>query len=645
LPHDRLRDFVVYEDKLYTLWLNGWVTAHEGLDASLDRDETHYDLAADRGEAFILMEEHAGASGVPRGLYLQRRDGGYLRRAGTSWADVTPDVERLLNAYRASPPVYARDGLRLLSTGQGRLAFTFQYRSPEGTWTDLAWSGGIPRWLGDRRLKIDQWFDFHPNGNRIWAATPQGLVAFSYARGRIELDTRDLRVVREPLDRDDEPFWITDIRIDAEDVWLRADGRSETVFRGVFDDGAGKASFQRVDNDPFADEDWIEGTNQVPWQWLLRGRSGNEQGRLSAVLNGEPVRFVEGRFAWDGISSLAMVRTGEIETAAIGGWYRWRDDQLSLAMMERPDMEELDARDVVEVRRGLVDGEPMLGLRTITGDYLRLGASGSGRVEAFPHFQGADGFWDYFSDAGQPRITSSRTTSGTVERILQNGRFGDHYATGLPITVEEGEGVVHLLPSRAGILRYDENFQPQMLLSGAFPGLQAGATPSVLFSPAPGQVMYAADQGFHVLDGERGSVAGLPLDLPSGSLESVSLGREGSIRLDWIEGDARGRRLIDASSGDDGSGRDGWLIDLSSTSEFRRNRLAWNDPDPWLHAYESEDGLALHWPAKEHRTTVTLPPGFTMTGLFHAGDKLLLLGREHLFQVDLGRALLDEIVR
>jgi hypothetical protein len=602
-PHDFLKDIVVFENRVFAMWNNGWLTIHPTLSMELEKGIINQDKQDARPQRFIVIPQDIssdmpGQSGVPvsRGLYVEGQGWQWQSRLFQydkgNWVEITrPDVRTRILEYADNPPIVLRKHL-VLSSGE----FTFKRRSLGGEWLPLPWEDG--------RVAVDKWSDFFFLDNQLWAASPLGLTFFSRTPdGQIVLDPDHFIVIQEPADTNN-PLEITDIEVDQTSrvVTLRCEADSHQVYQGTLTDPvqSDKGIFKPLDSDPFVEKELVSKKESIVWEWHLKGNKDRSPGWLEGRFRGEAIQLIGGRFEFDTINSLAFFQENQVEIGTdAGGWYQAAEGDLNAENLKRPDVRLV--RGGVEDGAGSVGGidfftikevlltregdEQVLGLRTAAGDYLRMDRRGAlRRTRGCPEFLGDDGFWRYEKTEGALVITAARSKEGKAIRTIQEGRFIDDIVQGLPVTAVYVEGIYYLIPTQAGVLGVDKNLRPREIHAKPFPGLQPDTVPEILFMLTPETPLYAATDGLRFLSGSRGVFPDLKLRVPEGAvLTAVENGPQDFVRARWKmkETGRRGWTLFTP-----GKSQAVWentiYVNVNGFDQYIKNRKTWGYPEPWI---------------------------------------------------------------
>lgn len=680
--HDNVKDFAVYEGQVFTLWTNGWISRHaKGGDMEIGPGVVNFDISSIAPRQFIPVPHDItlGGIAVSGGLYLEGRNRSIWQYSGghsaTPWNEIKDrTVAEAVKGFADHPPIVNRKRLRLLAPKepkqQGKPLFNFEYRGVDEEWRQLPWESNC--------VAIDRWtaFIYDKSQQRLWAATPAGLVAFTRDDGgEVVLDPDELRVVPEPVKNGKIPL-ITHLEAHpgvgssnrgfpvilkcwSEDGQLvykgNLDGRKDkdvfTLLQG--DDPPGETGESETKKE--LSEVMVSAEESGFWEWVKTRYGGDKPDRLICRLKGEEVQLVGGRFDFDGINSIAFLQGGMTEIATdAGGWYRLPPghlgsaDSLHISRFRRPEVPGINSALVKEVRTTVTpDGDPVLGLRTSGEGYIRLGKQGiTGKTETFQQFQASDGFWQYRKDDdGKLSVTSLKGISsrgsarGVSQRRLEQGRFSDDIVLGFPVSAADERGTYYLLPTGAGILRLDSTLAPSGILAKNALKLEGDneSAPAVLFINSrtqPAQTLYLHRQEFHGLDQPGKTVLELTQHLPEEAVvTAVEEGPQDFIRVRW-----------------QASGRQGWtLLEPGSERIEEANSLYANlkeldsgNAESWIRVLLNKQHIEclIHGSAAPFRIELQSP--LDLLAAFVNGKSLLVIGKQDLLEINLEKVLLPD---
>ncbi|MCP4154331.1 MAG: hypothetical protein GY757_41790 [bacterium] len=657
LPHDHIKDIAIYDNRVFTMWANGWLTEHTNYSLDLTNNPVHHNHQNISPRRFVLLpgkskpnvkatntqSKRFAGTGV---MYIEGAGRRIYRYTGSGWQEVTQPEERAgIIDYIYKPPVIKRRNLELLSP-----SLTFRHRGLDGKWHLLSWENG--------RVAIDNWSDLFTLENRVWAATAAGLVSFSRdAAGQVVLDPDDFVVVREPLLKGKLPE-ITDVSVKNNTVTLRCEADGKQVFQGTFKAPlpGGEAIFSPVEKDPFLEREMVGLKESGFWEWHLKGCRDRNPGWLEGRFRGEEIRLTGGKFGFDTISSLAFLRKKGMEIATeTGGWYRSDDGEMGLASLKRPSVPGIDYTEIKNVLLTREKGVPVLGMQTTAGDYIRLREKGlPQRTKGCLEYLCADGNWRYMKapEDGSLQITPGQTGSGSGQtgsrggkalRTIEGGRFRDDIVTGLPVTSRAKGGIYYLVPTRGGVLRFDAKLKFRAIHAGPFPGLEKGKSPGVLFVESAGKPLYMSQDGLRNLEGARERYPGLNVQVPEGGrLTAVDNGPQDFVRSRWRLNNTQGWSL--SRPGKAGSEGDNlFYIDISQFGKYIKNRDSWGNPGPWLQVRLDSRGMSVFRLGKSEGYRLKFPERIEFLAPIVVDEVLFLIGKQEMIEINLEHAMLKSL--
>lgn len=636
-PHDHIEDVVVCNGRAFSLWNSQRITAYSDNTIRLGPGLQTYTLAHAGPNQFICIERKVPltSASISPGLYFEGRGGQVWQFSATLWTKVTdPEVVSGLREYADRPPIVNRERLRLLPP-QGNEGYRFEWRTLDGRWQPLPWRSG--------RVAVDQWHDFLFLHNRLWAATPAGLVVFSRdANGQVVLDADAVIVVREPADRQGMCA-ITDLSAENGMALARCDADETKVYQGQLDGQQDVGVFHPFNGpDPFTEQELISETDTGYWQWRLTGRAGGQRGSLVATLHQEDVHLAGGRFDFDTMHAIAFSEDNRVEISTeTGGWFQAPRTSLHVRNLTRPYISGVDPTAISEVWITHAGEEQRLCLLE-DGGYVRLASNGlAEHTERCPEYLGDDGFWHYAKDDERLSIITPNSIGGTAVRHLETGRFTDDVVIGLPVTGQDADGIFYLLPTQAGVLRLDRDLGVERIHTPSFADLPEGIAPRVLFMHDVENAIYAGQQAFHYLDAVRQPVDGFGPTVPQGAeLRAVEDGPQNFVRLRWTTQGERGWHLArrhDLAPLLFNS----LLVDLLQLDEFSEHRAEWGYPEPWMGLGFVPDGVEVRRLDSARSFLITLPEGFDLLVPIVAQERLLLIGEHELLDVNLEHAMYE----
>lgn len=615
-PHDRFRTVVAHDGYTFYLWQRDWLTIlrSEGMNIANAAQNLHL---ADLKPLQLYRVKYPLEQGP-----LRLSTGVYLLCEGGTWFHVEPSagLQPISDpATRKLLDERVRDGA-FLERGAMRLKVTnakakFQYElHRQGSWRTIPWQAG--------KLALDYWLALVNWRDKLWAATPIGLAAFERnSDGRVALGTA-LELIDYPRAVRQEPQ-ILRVQREGEALLVRFDGDADLLFRLSLDQ-AGRPMWQSApaDQDPFETQSLIEQTEQG-WSWRLLGRKDGAPGFLEGRLHDEQVQVRRGRFAFDDVIDLALFEPGLVEwVTAETGWFRLRTDQMAAAQQRRPDLQSVPLDQIGQLDRGRRDGNDVLILRAITGEVYQIDRNG--RVEQVSkarHFQGSDGFWQYWQNDGFLEIERETQDGALMQRTLMEKRFSDDILRGLPLN--DGQGYV--VVTAAGLMHVDQEWNKARLRA-----LPAAAGEAVALAYHEGQLQVAGENGFYAVDatgsrqqGWPNGFEGLPLDVQRlpGPLWQLRSEQGWTLIAD-------GPRLL---------GEKTCLVNVSGLAEFRAGWQAAGDP--WLQVEVAGNNLRWGFASQNQRAETDLPAGFDVQQVIATSDYVYLLSSDDIWQLNLAAAL------
>jgi len=636
-PHDDIEDVVVCNGHAFSMWKSGWITAYPDDTIRLSPGLQTHVLAHVHPRQFICVEHKVPltAANLSPGLYFEERDGRVWHFSGISWVEVTaPELVSGLLDHADRPHIVNRERFRLLPP-QGGEGYRFEWRALDGQWQPLPWQSG--------QVAVDQWRELISLNDRLWAATPVGLVAFSRdATGQVVLDADAVIVIREPVDQQGL-CKITDLGIENKIALARCDADRNKVFQGHLDGRRDVGVFRPFRGaDPFAERELVSQEATGYWRWRLIGREGGNPGSVVGTLGQEEIHLVGGRFDFDTVHSIALFESDllEIGTEA-GGWFRAPRASLHVRDLQRPRVAQIKPATVTEVSITRVGEEQRLCLRESRGDYVRLGHNGPPeRIENCPEYLGDDGFWRYAKDGQLLSITTPSSSGGTAVRHLGAGRFTDNVVVGLPVTGEGAEGVFYLLPTQAGVLHLNGQLKNVGIYVPPLAGLPNDSVPNVLFMLDPESPVYAGQDSFYRLGSVRQLAVEIKSDAPHNAvLQAIEDGPQDFVRLRWVREGERGWSLIGRSDSVP-LARNSLLVNLSDFDRFKERRNEWRDRGPWIELRFNPDGIGVSPPGSNQSFRIDFPTGFDLITPILFRERLLLIGEQELMDVNLEQVML-----
>ncbi len=542
-------------------------------------------------------------------------------------------VVAALRERLARPPIVERASLRLLPPA-GSDALVFEQQTLAGDWQPLIWDGD--------RIAVDRWREVVAVGDRLWAATPAGLVDFArQPAGAAVLDPDRMLVVREPVG-EAGLCTISDLARAEEQVLLRCDSTSEQVYSGALDGTRDTEIFHRLaGSDPFAEQIFVSRERGGVWEWALDGRRDGDPGQVQAtrVRGGVPeeIQLVGGRFDFDEIDSLALFRDDQIEIASRSGWFHAPRGRFAADAWDRPSTTNPAPASVRAVAVARAGDERFLCLIATAGT-TRMAVDGSSQAGRCAEYLGDDDLWRYERERDSARVVAPGK-GGEGERIMRDGRFNDDTVTGVPVALREGDALTYLVPTAAGILHMEAGLRKQAI-SADFAGLPVGSAPTALYLWAADTPAYLAGGALYSLaDDQR--LLDLPLDLPDGAIiRSIEDGPRDLLLVKWSADGKRGWSLFARTVGLPAT-RNRLLLDLSLLGRYQQRRVEWGASVDLAELAVADDRVELFWPNPAQAYAFPYPAGLDLVAAIGYGERLLLFGRHELYEVNLEPALLQ----
>lgn len=662
-PHDRLRDVAVCESKAFSVWDDRWISTHADTTLALKPGitNTSHDRFDPQRLLCLIHDLRLVGAATPKGLYAQGADGSFIRFDGAGWVAVTePDVVAALAERIARPPIIDRARLRLPTPVNGA-SLVFEQQDASGVWRSLAWETD--------RIAIDQWREVVTVGDRLWVATPAGLVSLRRGPdGAAMLEPDNLMIVREPTQQSG-PCAITDMMPDGAAILVRCDARSDQVFQGTLDGTRDTGVFSPVAGaDRFSEQTLVEPApcSADFLRWRLTGRKDGDAGQVLAervssnsgeqqncdanqVLaerassnSSEPVELIGGRFNFDRVRSLALFSEDTIEIASDGGWFTVPRTNLAAGAWKRPRLTTVNPADIRAV------GVTVVG---VTNErFLCLsGANGAGGAPSMlistqnvaqpgrcSDYLADDELWRYARDvvAGTVAITAR---DGSSTRSLTAGRFTDDVIIGLPLAIADGESHDYLLPTVGGLLRLDDTLAKQAIQS-TFSQLPSGEMPSGLYLWDATNPAYLAGGALFSLSDDQPLVQ-LNSDLPPGArVQAIEDGPRELLMLRWTAGEERGWSLFDRTVGQ-AVIRNRLSLQLANLRRFQQSRAQWGEQLPFAEVAIEEDRVRLFWPQPSAPVELPYQTPVEIVSAINYGDRILLIGQHQLYEINLNAAL------
>lgn len=222
--------------------------------------------------------------------------------------------------------------------------------------------------------------------------------------------------------------------------------RNGDFFRGSVAGSRDRAAFNVLTENPLNGRALASDDR---WRFTLSNVS-KDLGHVVTSLDAEPVSLSAGRYSFDDWTGFAtpFAETTEVLTSG-SGWWQQSKNNFSLAALLRP-VAEIDPTDVTSLSSDLVEGKRSLCL-TLPSQKQNIFADGQrARAGYCRDWLGDDRVWSWYQNDDDPLAFGTARNGVTINRALEDGRFGDLIATGAPFAAASNalEGV--LVPTRAG---------------------------------------------------------------------------------------------------------------------------------------------------------------------------------------------------
>ena len=399
--------------------------------------------------------------------------------------------------------------------------------------------------------------------------------------------------------------------------------------------------FALGNGDPFAAGTLIPRGAAPDWEWKLAGRKDGARGSLEVTWQGETLSLDGGQFAFDTLTSVALITDDVLELAtSTGGWYQAPRQALPVAAVARPALELKVPVDAV--REGYEGAHRRLCLRARDdqGTWVMLTPDGPKyELADCPAYLGQDQQWLYGFGAAGLVMPAIRAVGGTGERSLVVGRFTDNIVIGPPLPGLDAGAPGYWLPTAAGVVRLDEGLELGAFYPPPFNGMAPQAAPRALVLLADGAPAYVAGVDLFALDATRKQVSADALPTNGGEIREAHRGTSGGWALSWnVEGASRMWSLaLPAAQLDFG-----WTVDVTRLAKFRRRQVDWQLlPTPMMISIHGQSLNVFY--SSSDPASVPLPSDFDPVNGSLVGDRLLLIGSKHLYDISLDSALVYDL--
>ncbi|WP_299771219.1 peptidoglycan-binding domain-containing protein [uncultured Tateyamaria sp.] len=396
-----------------------------------------------------------GQGGLLRsGLYLTNRTGGEaLRHTGPSvWSAVAPRFAEAVQAQARGEWAYQAGRFRI--KGKGAATDSYEHRRLNDVWYPLPWSRGLPTIDATRGVVVD--------GTHIDRVTPLGVVRHQRQRSRLFVDPDTLLIpttdppdqfgtcVPDRLAQLDGRTHTLPVEPDAPIIIRCGDGRLLTGDPGTNGD---VGVFQSTENDVFAKRTAVS----EPDGWLLdiTDETPGSDPDIRFRFRDNDVTLSAGRFDLDDYRALAT--PFEDRVSLVAGRGLWEHSVAGLALHDgtRPaDIPDPDGVTTAHSDRQQTTRDPLLCVqRGNSGRSVTYTSSGEpAQAESCADWRGADALFEYRQTvADGPSGLGIAANGPVVARRLEQGRFADRIASGLPQPVDRSGSV--LFPNAFGAAR------------------------------------------------------------------------------------------------------------------------------------------------------------------------------------------------
>jgi hypothetical protein len=644
-PHDLIAFAAQCGGESYSVWENGWVSRYPGQGFEISSTTQTYGPFSVGINRLVCVERsiHLPSQTIEPGLYTMGSDKEIYawKLSGTRLESVISSAIIDALIVRADyPAIYESASLRLLPY-DAQQQLIFEQRSSDNHWHNIPWESG--------RVLIDNWQNVLYANDHIWAATPAGLVPFDInSQDKVEIDPDHVVIIRDPVSAT-QGCEVTEIVAEDDEVLLRCNADSEEVFLGSLDTNIDRGAFKRYDHgDPFASKVLVGFDETEFWQWKMVDHTQGKPGSLQVTWradnsseSGELVKMSAGRFTFDSINSLAFFdQERYIDVGTSAGWFQVPDSNFHLRSWQRPDSSfGLDPSQFVSVGLGWNEGQTHLCLENRQRNAFRLAMGRDPEpVEACLEHLGAAGIWRYDRDQRGLLIRSTYTLRQAASRELIDGRFEDDQVLGLPVTARDEAGPYYLVPTPIGVIRRERDRTNSNLLTISFPE-DGETTISVLYMLDPQTPAYLHQNTLFGLENPSNTMS-LTLNYPDEIVVTqLDDGPGGLLRVGGRMGDEKIWFLIEQGMG--GSGLVNSIYAYpEDISFYQDNRASWPELQALIMQFRTERVDFTTMP-RQQTLSRSLPGGFHLVSPILFKDKLLLIGRKNLLEINLSRVLRD----
>ena len=388
------------------------------------------------------------------GLYLTnrtRREA--LRHTGPSvWSAVAPRPAEAVQAQARGEWAYQAGRIRIKGTGVA--TESYEHRRLDDVWYPLPWSRGLPTIDATRGVLVD--------GPHVDRVTPLGVMRHQRQRSRLSIDPDTILIpttdppdafgtcIPDRLARLDGRTHTLPVEPGAPIILRCRDGRLLTGNPGTNGD---VGVFKSTDNDVFAKRTAVN----EPDGWVLdmADETPGSDPDFRIQFRGNDVTLSAGRFDLDDYRALAPPFEDRVSLVAGRGLWEHSVSDLALHDGTRPaDIPDPDSVTTAHSDRRQTTREPLLCVQQgNNGRSVNYTSSGEPvQAESCADWRGADALFEYRHSVADGATGLAIAANGpVVARRLDQGRFADRIATGLPRPVD-GSGSV-LFPNAFGAAR------------------------------------------------------------------------------------------------------------------------------------------------------------------------------------------------
>jgi hypothetical protein len=634
-PHDRLRNAMVCNGQMVSLWENGWITDHSPQNQGdlAVTSSTHLPGPVAAGELICVDQPTPYDGGeVATGVYIANRSRQLLWRIGDRLEPITDPLAFAKLSLIDSAPMVLHNGRLRMGPRHPNLGFRFEYRTGSGAWVPLRWIDG--------KVTIDHTRHLVADGDDLWAVTPEGLVSFERDEesGKLRLDPQRLRVIRDIL------CDISDIENHQGMLRLRCDHDSSHVYQADIHTDQDTGVFKPMSTDPFAERRLV---STDYWEWRRTGSGGRSSNFIEALLKDEPLGLSGGRFDFDGISSLALLSEDRVDMAtAAGGWYVSAGGDLGPGDLSRPDISLIGSfppQEVMQVGVTWQEGQPLLYAVEADASSALLFSESElvGSSQSWSEHLGTDTVWHYAQEGGRLQMTAPGHAGGVARRELVNGRFTDDVVSGVPATTRDETGLFYLVPTAAGALRIDESGHPTGVYSLQGSSSETALGPDAVLIDDQGRLLALHGRKLLSLDEPGVEVAEIEdIGEPGVVITAIEHGPAETIRVRWRNGRTPGWALFRWHQDQLlAIAKSTLYADASGWRKFVAGQVAWGNPSPLI-----EIGLQPRQVLVSHRErnlvySIDWPRELQLMAAVLDQDRLILVERAGINEVHLGMAV------